>query len=185
MPHRVDRRRLAQGVGCCAPLAGGLLPGENEASSMRAGEAREKGREILPTPFLWVGNGFHGTGQFIGLDRVFPVVLPPCAEKVRDALAVGITGFERFNPLDGIMAAESHQRITAPFCPGLKTSQGLPTDEPLSLAPPAPNCERRRQETGAALLELREKAAWEGGAARGLRNEHRVRKEGTGGRDLR
>jgi hypothetical protein len=57
MPWGVGWRGSSECVRGCSPLASRILPGEHEAGSVSADEAREKGREILPPASLGIAAG--------------------------------------------------------------------------------------------------------------------------------
>jgi hypothetical protein len=42
-------------------------------------------------------------------------MLIPCTEQLRNELAAGVIGLERFNALDGIAAPKRNEWVAAPF----------------------------------------------------------------------
>jgi hypothetical protein len=59
MPYGIRRRSLVEGVGGRTPFSGRLLAREHEAGSVRASKANKKGREILASAALRVGDCLH------------------------------------------------------------------------------------------------------------------------------
>ena len=100
------RRCLAKGIGRRTPFT--LGPGA-PARTRRHGYQRDP---IESSPGI-VGHAPEDRGspavEFIGPYRQVLMMLPPCSEQFRNALAMGIVGFERRNAFDRIATAEGNQ----------------------------------------------------------------------------
>src|SRR5262249_46706148 len=151
---------LGERVGGGGPLAGRFLPGKHEPSSVSAGEPGNERCEVLTPPSLRIGNSFHGLRKLINLHGRRAVMLPPHLEQFSDALPTGVISLEDRNPLDGVSAAESEQRIATPFRPGLEASEGLAPRKHV-LTTPAPDRETRNQEFRALTFNLVKKTCAE------------------------
>ena len=84
------------------------------------------------------------------------MMLPPRSEQVGDASTTGILGFKLRDAIDRILASEREQRVTAPRGPLLEAPKRLAAVVDRILSAPPPDCERRRQQLGAATLDLAE-----------------------------